>query len=235
MPFTHCAVGLTDAERRAQAKIHTYPSNPRVHKSLIVAALTGETIEEVGVEMGKSNKTAEFLKLNPFGKVPTLEVDSVGIFESNAIARYFARKSPDAGLYGANLVESAVVDSFVDAAASAENQAGIAVGMLRGYVPMAPELADMALTKVLPAYLSGLNEHLKESKWLVGDRMTLADIITFIVVKFMFEHLMAETTRAPFTDLARWFTTVASQEAVAKVVGDVTYCTEAPKFAKADA
>ncbi|KAK1308157.1 Elongation factor 1-gamma 1 [Acorus calamus] len=38
--------------------------------------------------MGVSNKTPEFLQMNPIGKVPVLETPEGPIFESNAIARY---------------------------------------------------------------------------------------------------------------------------------------------------
>ncbi|PRQ20567.1 putative thioredoxin-like protein [Rosa chinensis] len=38
--------------------------------------------------MGVSNKTPQFLKMNPIGKVPVLETPDSPVFESNAIARY---------------------------------------------------------------------------------------------------------------------------------------------------
>ncbi|KAG5054879.1 hypothetical protein JHK85_007389 [Glycine max] len=38
--------------------------------------------------IGASNRTPEFLKMNPIGKVPVLETPDGPVFESNAIARY---------------------------------------------------------------------------------------------------------------------------------------------------
>jgi glutathione S-transferase len=46
----------------------------------------------------KANRTAEYLALNPEGKVPTLLVDGRPLTEVAAILYYLARRYPDAGL-----------------------------------------------------------------------------------------------------------------------------------------
>eukprot|EP00300_Choanocystis_sp_HF-7_P039768 c6075_g1_i1.p1 GENE.c6075_g1_i1~~c6075_g1_i1.p1 ORF type:complete len:231 (+),score=20.55 c6075_g1_i1:31-693(+) len=72
-------------------KLYTFPNNARAFKALIPAQYGGLAIDVVGVEMGVTNKTTEFLALNPRGLIPTLSTPEGGIFESNAIARYVAR------------------------------------------------------------------------------------------------------------------------------------------------
>jgi glutathione S-transferase len=70
-------------------KLYTFPGNPRANKALIAAKYNGIDITiPAGFVMGETNRTPEFLALNPLGKVPTLETPEGGIFESNAIARY---------------------------------------------------------------------------------------------------------------------------------------------------
>jgi elongation factor 1-gamma len=66
--------------------IHTPVGNNQknVFKALIAAEYVGVKIEQIEV----TNKTPEFLKLNPLGKVPVLETPEGAIAESNAIARY---------------------------------------------------------------------------------------------------------------------------------------------------
>ena len=96
-------------------KLHTYPGNKNANKALIVAEYSSIQIDVPRFEMGKSNKTPEFLKLNPFGKVPTLETaEGEGVFESNAIARFVARQSPSAAaqLLGKTPIEQAQVDAW---------------------------------------------------------------------------------------------------------------------------
>ena len=112
-------------------KLYTYPGNKNAAKALIAAEYNAVKIDLPAFEMGVTNKTEKYLKLNPFGKartpycgarrrrrksaglkicpraqVPTLETPEGGIFESNAIARYIARKA-DKGLLGSTPIETA--------------------------------------------------------------------------------------------------------------------------------
>lgn len=50
-------------------KLYTYPNNKNAWKALIAAEYVGAKIEVPPFEMGKTNKSPEFLKLNPNGKV----------------------------------------------------------------------------------------------------------------------------------------------------------------------
>ncbi|KAE8671123.1 Elongation factor 1-gamma 3 [Hibiscus syriacus] len=61
--------------------------NKNAYKALIAAEYSGVEVRLVeNFEMGISNKTPEFLKMNPLGKVPVLETPEGPVFESNAIA-----------------------------------------------------------------------------------------------------------------------------------------------------
>ncbi|XP_074289648.1 putative elongation factor 1-gamma 2 [Silene latifolia] len=94
--------------------------------------------------MGVSNKTPEFLKMNPIGKISVLETPEGAIFESNAIARYVARLKPDNSLFGASLIDSAHVEQWIDFA-SMEIDANIARCFYPrvGYIPF---LAPVSFT-----------------------------------------------------------------------------------------
>ena len=51
-------------------KLYTYPNNKNAYKALIAAQYAGVKIEVPSdFQMGVTNKTPEFLKLNPHGKV----------------------------------------------------------------------------------------------------------------------------------------------------------------------
>ena len=50
-------------------KIYTYPNNPRVWKAQIAGKYVGIEIETPAFEMGKDNKSKEFLSKFPVGKV----------------------------------------------------------------------------------------------------------------------------------------------------------------------
>ena len=92
--------------------LHTYPGNFRAFKILIAAQYNGVAVDVP--DFSATEKTAEFLAMNPLGKVPVLETSQGCIFESNAIARYLARMRVDTQLYGATFFESAQIDSWID-------------------------------------------------------------------------------------------------------------------------
>ena len=50
-------------------KLYTYPNNKNAWKALITGEYVKAKIEVPAFEMGKTNQTPEFLKLNPIGKV----------------------------------------------------------------------------------------------------------------------------------------------------------------------
>ncbi|KAL5553975.1 hypothetical protein UlMin_041376 [Ulmus minor] len=80
--------------------LHAGKANKNAFKALIVAEYTGVKIEvSENFEIGVSNKTPEFIKMNPLGKIPILETPDGAIFKSNAIARY---GNP---LFGSSLIE----------------------------------------------------------------------------------------------------------------------------------
>nr|MCH1923042.1 glutathione S-transferase N-terminal domain-containing protein [Shewanella ferrihydritica] len=69
--------------------LHAGSGNTNAFKALIAAEYSGVKVELVkNFQMGVSNKTPEFLKMNPIGKIPVLETPDGPVFESNAIARY---------------------------------------------------------------------------------------------------------------------------------------------------
>ena len=55
-------------------KLWAPQGNKNGYKALIAAKYVGVKLEQPSIEMGKTNKTPEFLKLNPFGKVKHLQV-----------------------------------------------------------------------------------------------------------------------------------------------------------------
>jgi elongation factor 1-gamma len=69
-----------------------------------------------------------------------------------------------------------------------------------------------------------MNKHLSTRTFLVGERLSLADITTFSVLKMLFEHVLDEAARRPLVHMTRWFLTVANQENVKSVVGELNMC-----------
>merc|ERR1711877_107183 len=72
--------------------LYTYPDNFRAQKALIAAKYSGaEVTVAKDFVFGETNKSPEFLKKFPLGKVPAFEgSDGLLLTESNAIAYYVA-------------------------------------------------------------------------------------------------------------------------------------------------
>ncbi|XP_058743184.1 elongation factor 1-gamma 3-like isoform X2 [Vicia villosa] len=128
--------------------LHTGEGNKNVYKALIAAEYASVQVQYTpNFEFGVSNKTPQFLKMNPLGKVPVLETPHGPVFESNAIARYVARSKDDNTLYGSSLIEYAQVEQWIDFS-SLEIDSNI----LRwyyprlGYGPYLPPAEESAIT-----------------------------------------------------------------------------------------
>jgi glutathione S-transferase len=84
--------------------------------ALRVRAVAGELelpVEIIDIDLRKGeNKTTDFLKINPNGKVPVLVDGDFVLWESRAINAYLAAKKPERELYPSDLRKRAIVDQW---------------------------------------------------------------------------------------------------------------------------
>lgn len=124
---------------------------------------------------GTLYKTDTFLLAHPFGTVPAAfsPGGEVGIFESNSILRAVARAAGErGGLYGTDGYMASRIDSFLDADLVFAREAQVyLLGMEQ---PDAATHARMA--GAYEFYLAGVEQALTQSEYLVGDRLSIADI-----------------------------------------------------------
>jgi len=174
----------------------------------------------------------EFLALSPTGKVPVLETPHGTISESNAIARYIAREGK-AGLLGKSNLDAALIDQWVDFAASEIDLAALAwIFPILGVIPnnaLATKKAQEDVKKVL----SILDNHLLTRTYLVGNRVTLADIAVATSLIQLYTLVLDPATRKEFVNTNRWFTTIVHQPEFKAVVGDVVLAEKAAVAAAA--
>ncbi|XP_041008258.1 elongation factor 1-gamma-like isoform X1 [Juglans microcarpa x Juglans regia] len=202
--------------------LHSGSTNKNAYKALIVAEYIGVDVQLVkNFEMGVSNKTPEFIKMNPIGKVPVLETPGGPVFESNAIARYVARLKADNPLFGASLIEYAHIEQWIDFA-SLEIDANILHWFIPRigfavYLPPAEEAAISALKRALDA----LNTHLASNTYLVGHSVTLADIVMICNLVLGFNRILTKSFTSEFPHVERYFWTMVNQPNFRKILGEV--------------
>ncbi|RHX98139.1 hypothetical protein DYB25_006479 [Aphanomyces astaci] len=203
-------------------KLFVPQGGARAFKIFIAAEYSGVNLEipETFV-MGVDNKSPEFLKLNPLGKVPVLQTPEGPIFESNAIARYIARIRADNGLLGKTFYESGQVDQWVD---FVSNELELPLNALLypifGYRKWEAALEAKAIEDTKKV-LQILENHLLLRTYFVGEQITLADIAVFGALIYAFKFALDKDFRKPYSNLLRWFTTVAAQPEFAAIVGEV--------------
>ena len=195
--------------------------NFRAFKILIAAEYNSVTIDIPDFKVSKDNKTADFLAKSPLGRVPVLVTPSGSIFESNAIARYVARMRRDTELCGVSFFESALVDSWIDFSAhDIELPATLWFYPVLGYIPYNAAVTAKAKADLARA-LAILEKHLTDKTYLVGHKITLADIAVVSALVYPFKFVADASYRAPFPNVIRWFNTCVNQPAFEAVVGTV--------------
>jgi elongation factor 1-gamma len=191
---------------------------------LIAAEYNGVAINIPEFQLGTDNKTAAFLAKSPLGKVPVLDTPAGSITESNAIARYVARLRGDSELLGSSFFESAKVDSWIDFCShDLELPASLWIYPVLGYIPFNPATAAQAKADVARA-LAVVEAYLADKTYLVGNKITLADITLVSTLLYPFKFVADGAFRSAFPNVIRWFTTCVNQPQFENVVGKVVFC-----------
>ncbi|KAG6435251.1 hypothetical protein SASPL_100121 [Salvia splendens] len=204
-------------------------ANKNANKTLIVSEFNGVKVELAkDFQMGVTNKTPEFIKMNPIGKIPVLETPDGPIFESNAIARYVARLNPDKNLFGSSSIETGQIEQWIDFSTN-EIDAHISAWFyprfgIRAHLPPAEEAAIASLKRGLEA----LNSHLASNTYLVGHSVTLADIITVCILVQGIKAILIKSFTSEFPHVERYFWTLVNQPNFKKVLGDIEQAKSVP-------
>jgi len=194
-------------------KLFAHPDNYKTKKALIAAKYVGLDIE-----------TPKAGAAEQIGRIPALETDQGAIFMSSAIARYIARISRPTGLYGQNLVESGMIDSWCEFCTQ-ELEVPLCTWVLpvQGVFPEHPEATACAKEDVKKA-LQVLDKHLLSNTYMVGHTITLADISVCCALLDGMTLVLDESYRKPFANLMRWFNLCIEQPEFKAVLGAVKLC-----------
>jgi len=215
----------------AAGTLYTYPDNFRAQKIQIAAEYSGASLKVVSeppeFKLGETNKTDAFLSKFPVGKVPAFEAaDGTCVFESNAIAFYVANET----LRGANVKDQAHVQQWINFAdseilPSAATWVFPTLGIMQ-YNKQNTERAKQEVKNVLNV----LNNHLKTKTYLVGERVTLADIAVACNLLMLYKQVLEPAFRQAYGNVNRWFTTLINQKEFKEVLGEVQLCTKMAQF-----
>ncbi|HYT53749.1 MAG TPA: glutathione S-transferase family protein [Verrucomicrobiae bacterium] len=96
-------------------KLYDFKSSPNCQRVKVVLAEKNLPYEIVPIDLRKQEqKTPEYLKLNPYGKVPVLTDDATVLYESCIINEYLDEKYPNPPLMPKDLSKKAKARILID-------------------------------------------------------------------------------------------------------------------------
>ncbi|KAI1110857.1 glutathione S-transferase [Nemania sp. NC0429] len=209
-------------------KIHSYPSNFRALRALIIADLNGLEIEIPPFTMSETNRTPEFLAKFPLGKIPAFEgADGFLLTESIAIATYIAKSGPKAGqLLGADAQSQAKITQwtvFTETELFSTGFVPLAMTIL-GVIPLDVKRFNDSMAsfdrnlKFIEVSLKGRKKH------LVGDTMTLADLMITSFFYYGFKYMVGAEERKALPNLTAYVQHYAALPEFKKHYGELELC-----------
>lgn len=163
--------------------------NPRVVKMFM--AEKGVDFERVEIDLrGGENRREPFLKVNPSGQSPALELDDGSVVaEITAICEYIEEHTPNPPLIGTTAEERAKTRMWVrrvDLKVAEPMANGFRFGeglpMFESRLRCLPE-ASAGLKAVAQDGIAWIDANMA-GPWIAGDRFTLADILLFAFMDF---------------------------------------------------
>jgi len=204
-------------------KIYSAADDPNLWKTLVAAKYVSVVVDRPAFTYGVDNKTNEFLEKSPLGQVPVLETDGGFLFEPNSIARYVAKMGRNI-LYGSTHFDAAAVDQWIEfAEKEIDLPAAVWIFPILGFIPNNPTAVAKAKTDIRKV-LTVLNKHLGGRTFVVGERVTLADIILATSLYRLYTLVLDAPFRKAFGNANRWFQTVVNQPEFKAVVGNTNLC-----------
>ena len=197
-------------------KIYDFTQAPNPRRVRVFLAEKGiSNIPFVQVNLATAdNRKPEFLKINPMGTLPVLELDDgTHIAESVAICRYFEELKPEPRLMGVDAKDKAVVEMWnrrmefeilMMTAGAFRNTSDF----FKGRIPQVKEYGEICRNAALKR-MEWLDTVLADREFIAGPRYTIADITALIGIDF------GRTTGIKIQEnqknLARWHMVVSSR------------------------
>lgn len=211
-------------------KLYTREGNPRSIAIKAVAKANKLDIEEVETDSRKGPLPKEYYKINKLGRIPSfVGADGYELTESIAIAIYLTSQNEKTPLLGKTKQDYASIVRWMSFA-NFEVLPAIA-GYFRpilGQDPYNKKNVDESL-KATNAAMNVLEEHLLVHTFLVGERITLADLYVAGIISRGFEFIFDKQWREQNPNVTRWYETVYHQPIYSAVVGDLDFIDEALK------
>ncbi|XP_077534865.1 glutathione S-transferase 1-like [Haemaphysalis longicornis] len=163
----------------------------------LVARHLGVKLNVKDLDFSKNDHLADdFVKLNPFHKVPTLNDEGFVVYESNAIAYYLLHKyGPTSDLYPVCIKDRSRVDQVIAATANIVQPHVITFYNLLFYKRAKPSKEHVYAFE--ENVLKSVDHLIGDDKFAVGENITLADLSIVAYLVLAFETGFIDSTKYP--------------------------------------
>jgi glutathione S-transferase len=169
-------------------KLHSHPLSTFSRRVRIALIEKGVAAEEVLVDMAAGvHKSPEYRKLNPYGRVPTLEEDGFVLYESTAILDYLEATHPKPALVPADARGRALVAMHMKLCdIQLARQTGTIIFPKR-FLPKErwDEAAMAQAKKEIEKHLAIVETQIAGHPYMVGDRYSLVEVCYTPFVEFL--------------------------------------------------
>ena len=196
-------------------KIYDFTQAPNPRRVRVFLAEKGLTVPFEQINIGTAdNRKPEFLKINPMGTLPVLELDDgTCISESVAICRYFEELHPHPPLFGADAKQRALVEmwnrrmefNILQPIADAFRQRH---DFFKGRIRQLAEYAEVQRLNAEDG-LDWLDRELAARRFIAGDQFSIADITAVVAIDF--GRVSKIAIKPDQLNLARWHAEVSAR------------------------
>jgi glutathione S-transferase len=161
--------------------------SPFAWRVMLTLEVKGLDYQSKLLEFSKGeNKSPEYLKLNPRGKVPTLKDGDFVLYESLAIMAYLDRKYAEPPLFGKTPEQTGLIWRMISECESYLVSAGDKVVRPIFFGKGLEKIDEIQqATQTIRQELKSVDERLAHENWLVGGQISAADIAVFPLVQLL--------------------------------------------------
>lgn len=196
--------------------LHTQSASPNGQRVTIFLKEKSIEIPTTEIDLRAAENLSEaYCQKNPFGRVPTLELDDGSyLAESQAICLYLEGLHPEPNLFGQSFEERAKIEMWsrrveinvlIPVAQAFRN----ITGFFKDREKVVPEWGEVSAERAVEA-IALFESHLASNHYLAGDRYTIADMTLAIVLGFA---KMVGQDLLESEHIARWYAEVTSRDA----------------------
>lgn len=198
--------------------VHGIPGSPYVRSPLIALEEKGADWRLAALPFG-TYKTPDYLRRQPFGKIPAFEHDGLEFYETQAFLRYLDRIVPEPALAPSDpraLLRMDQMLNIVDCYVAKTVSGGLTFGRV-----VAPKFGlpvdEAAIAAALPDAKVAVDEIarlLGQDSYMAGDAVSLADIHLICHLCFLPLFTEGQELLAPHPNLAAWIARMEARQSV---------------------